>query len=210
MTPSSLSKRFKVPKIWLAFIAVLAFCLVFRVWDVHESWNEQVNLPDGREIFLKRKLIADRFGEPSAKHGKIKQWTIREEGGGIYWQGSIEPISFNLNGDYAYIAARVEDMNDCAMYGFPNPPIVFFKTPTANVNWTVIERSDLPVKMPPNLLILGSRLLRDIPEYVSDKRKSFINRMDFTAQQFGYAILNGADLKVIPQRADVGCGVFSR
>ena len=123
--------------------------------DIRREWDEEVRLHDGRVMVVKRAAVNKRpiLDWQNAAHGTPKEMVLRLTAPvQVEWRGSIAPIALVVNGVDVIVVTRLGGGGECASYGNPNPPFVFFRSRGGGA-WERVSPAEVPPNMRQNLLI---------------------------------------------------------
>ena len=115
-----------IRKTVLLFAVPLALCGCDNIY----TWNEQVEIHDGRVIIVERTDVFDpAWGNPEAgPRGKFKEARLKFlEPATTEWRSEIPPIAVDVWNANAYVVIALRGAGYCERYGNPNPPFVYFR-----------------------------------------------------------------------------------
>ena len=136
-------------------VALLASVMFLYGCDSVQEWEEEVRLHDGRVIVVKRTAVNKRpiLDWQNPVHGTPKEMMLRlAEPIRVEWRGAIAPIALDVSGTDVIVVIKLGGGGECASYGNPNPPFVYFRSRNGG-KWERVGPAEVPPGMRQNLLV---------------------------------------------------------
>lgn len=156
-----------VRRTWTCIALVVAFALGGCVDNSDLRWTEDVKLPDGRVVTLKRwvefKGGASRFGAPSTESRQSFEFKHPTTGETVQWRndmtnGRLHTIGLWLDGTTPMLLGSPAYGGDLRKYLCPNPPYLLFEYRAAAWQQIPLQRISL------------TRLRSNMTSHVLEKR----------------------------------------